>query len=264
MEAKFMNKKNLVCMVVFSILSLSLAGCVKDSDYKALEERVATLEDKMEAMNEQDIPQIDNSQSVEKNDDNDNSELVINDNMISEECFFLIDDMSVDDIIIEVEKYLNNKPNKGGSYEEYAKSFKYEPVVVEGYDGVMNYKFYNSEYLLSSDKDAITEVVVSGLAPQMDGSIGYGDNTLLYPTITIEVSFCLHDYDKAVEVYDRLFNELSPRYENIRDQRETTNWGSSGSFRINDRSSMGVSIVSMEKRNDCYFLRTSAVYSKNE
>lgn len=254
-----MNKKSLVSVVIISILSLSLAGCVKDSDYKALEERVTNLENKLETMNSSENQENDSNHTENYNEE---SQLPIEDNTISEECFYLIDDMSVDEIISEVEKYLNNKPNKGDSYENYANSFKYSPIVVEEYE-VMNYRFYNSEYLLSSEKDAITEVKVSGLAPQMDGTIGYGNNDLLNPVITIEVSFCLHDYDKAVEIYDRLFNELSPQYQNVRDQRETTNWGSSGSYRINDTSTMGVTIVSMEKRNDCFYLRTSAVYSKN-
>ncbi len=258
-----MHRVTKTFMGILTVSATLLCGCVSQSDYNELVSRVEYLESlhnvekETSASTETFAPASEETVMTEDNKEDENIYL------------YYIDSMSAEEVATECEYYFNNLPYKGESYEEYEGTMKVTPIISTywNYSDGIYYKFYTAEIGQKIEppmKDIIKSINIYGIYPQMDGSIGFGDNTY-NPVATVRVELWISDYDKAAEIYDLLFDYSLPNYQPnerefgrsdsaVRDYRETTSWRAEGMFRTSDSSWSGETFLTMEKQGEFYVL----------
>ncbi len=187
-----------------------------------------------------------------------------NDKKASEEkpniFLYYIDEMTPEKIAKECEYYYMNIPYEGETYEEYLSTFKAKPAN----DFKENsHRFYTDSFgdFQPPTRDVIRTITVSGILPQMDGTIGYNesDNT----EIDVIVELWIKDYDRAEKVYNLLFDYLSPHYSFNKfnqpvDYRETTYWHAEGSQRVEASELVNkIDFLTMETYEDFYVIKST-------
>ena len=178
-------------LLTFLVVSLCVTACVSDAEYKALEGRVAYLEEQLAAKEASTIVKAE-SFSDQKED---SEELVTSETAYT----YRIDDLSDQKVVEECQYYFNNIPYQGESYDDYMATLKATPVNSQNDYGVA-YRFYeNSIDDRSIDCDAITDIGVIGTQTEMDGSIGYSNN---YYGVSVKMT--IRDYDRAANIYAML------------------------------------------------------------
>ena len=253
-----MTKSTNIGIILTLLLCVCLSGCSSDSKYTELEQRVAYLESIM-GVNESE-ESLDNtklngeasqniiSETSEKED--------VNDNFV-----YFIDNLSAEEIVSECEFYFTDIPYKGEAYSEYVETFKVAPIDIQGIDtNRITYSFYRDEYRIPN-ADFIKKIEITGIVSQMDGTIGFGSSST--PHMTVYIELWIQDYDKASEVYDKLFDFLKPYYyveEAFSDRRESTTWSSNGAIPVDPTNlSMGYytkEFLKMTKQNGFFVINT--------
>jgi len=204
-----------VVLLTFLVVSFCMTGCVSDAEYKALEGRVAYLEEQLAAKEASTIVKAE-SFSDQKED---SEELVTSETAYT----YRIDDLSDQKVVEECQYYFNNIPYQGESYDDYMATLKATPVNSQNDYGVA-YRFYeNSIDDRSIDCDAITDIGVIGTQTEMDGSIGYSNN---YYGVSVKMT--IRDYDRAANIYAMFYNT--------------------------DSGALGVEFMSMSKESSGYIL----------
>lgn len=166
---------------------------------------------------------------------------------------FYLDDLSTDEVGSLLEKYLKTLPEAGNKPEEFSTEFNNKPISFDfgpdNSDDCLTFKFYKDEKSIPL-KDALTKVRLSGVYSQMDGSMG------LQEDIVIGVYCVIYDYDRAANLYNRLYEFLSPYYFCVEDNRETTSWQAQGLFVSRGiKAGSPCSFVTLDRRDDHYELR---------
>ncbi len=249
-------KQKLVTICLLGCLIMS--GCSSKNNNKELEDRISELENELNSLKNSQEDASDNNDTV---GDIETDEIINTDDKDSEaleseedQFSYYIDGLSVDEILEECNYCFNNVPKEGQTFDEYKASLHAIPIKYDdGYE--LDYKFTkDSVYSFEPSKDIISEIIVRGTKEEMDGSIGYNDDHMM----VISVSVYVADYDKATALYDNLFNQLSPKFESVQDQREGKRWSASGMFWDNNHiKGESAEIVSLEKTTNGYILKTS-------
>lgn len=244
-----MHKLKAITVFTCCILSFSISGCVTQKEYDDLEKRLTAVEERLNISNENPIAIEDSSIS--------NGEINQNDveSAASDEYIYVIDDMSVDEIVEECFYYFNNLPSEGQSFDEYEKTLKVQPPKSYG-NG--RYVFNEIDRAKAPEKDIIESVSVE-ITSNLDGSI-HIDRNYVY----VNVELWIKDYDKAVAVYESLKTKLEPFYYSTIENKGSSEWKLSGYYDpINGDGSaggMGVNeIVAIYKKDDCFNISTAKI-----
>ncbi len=162
-----------------------------------------------------------------------------------DESIYSLEGMSSDEILEVVKKTMENKPVTGQSYDEYSASCIIEPTYSYAYVSDIN-----------SSVDNIPSISVVNLSTQMDGTIACYDGK----QVQIIVSLVIKDYDKAVDVYNKLYDYLSPTYQNPRNYTEGTSWRGAGDYSIDEWNSIGVNFVGLSRNDNYYYITATYTY----
>ena len=229
-------------LALIALLSIGLTGCVSDTEYKELEERVARLE-KMIGEN-RDVA-IEQETSIS----NTQSSLSITDGTDQSEAMYVIDNFSAQEVIAECQYYFNNLPQVGSSYEEYFATMRVTPL-----DTYISDDYHLVEcdfYKVDSDPscDLIKWVTISGIQTEMDGSMGYNGNS-----ISVTIGLTIQDYEKAEAIYNGLYNLVNNKYiSEIYEDKKATEWELTGK-RIDG---YGVGLLNMSRTENDYDIRAT-------
>lgn len=250
-----MKKVSIIILLMFIIL---LSGCVSDSEYKDLEERVSNLEKQLELKNgttdsgeNRGESESDSKASLDEETDDSNGE---------DSYTYLIDSLSDADVVNECNYYFLNIPLQGESYDEYYAKLKAMPIRTSENDGV-DCGFYDyTKRIEQTDHDVVTRIGIIGTQTEMDGTIGYSNNYY-----GVQISMLIQNYERASNIYAQLFDIISAKekYTELRDTRDSTRWSAYGMFWTSDYGAMGVELMSMEKLDEGYYL-TATYYSRRE
>lgn len=247
--------------VISSILILSLTGCVSDKEYKDLEARVSYLESQLGVDNSNsEANQNADESDADANEENVDSTASDSDESQKEAYTYYIDSLSTDEIVSACEKISVNIPSQGQTYESYLSSFDATPVTYSEYEnfegGAINILFRDENNYEQPTRDAILEVDVEGVQKEMDGTIGHAGSYY-----QISTDMVILDYDKAVEIYDKLFNSavLRSNISDINDDRASTSWKASCHFQVSSNSGYGFDYVSMNKLADGYRIKATYI-----
>ena len=259
--------KNLLSLIAICFC-LSLTGCVSDSEFKALEDRVSSLEEQLEkstavSVTETGATAISNagsqSNKVELYDTEAISESTsdIGENTHGSYTY-CIDKLSNDSVVAECEYYFNNAPAQGDSFDTYYSKLKATPVKRFDDNGVncLFYDIVQDEH--PSNHDYITAISIPGSQTEMDGSIGYQGNQY-----SVHVSMIIQDYERAAFIYDKLYDIIvNEHYTDINDKRDSTNWRSTAMFWDTDSGAFGVTFLSMTKQDFGYELEATKSFRR--
>lgn len=248
------------------IMSFCLSGCVSEKEYRDLTSRVEYLES-LHGVGNSSHPVAETTETSAKPSAKDNVKENV-DEGLDDYFLYYVDNMTAEEIASECEYYFTNMPYKGETYEEYESTLKVAPYKASAadYQYQLLYKFYTSDYdydVRIPEKDAIKAIRISGVEPQMDGTIGFGTNSY-NPKVTVSVELWISDYEKAAKVYDLIFNYSSPNYQadesahfygdQLVDSRETTTWYADGVFQNSKNSWSNERFMTMEKKDSFYVL----------
>ena len=241
-----MKRKCILSLLL--IISIMFMGCVSDSDYKALEQRVSYLEQQLgvstgnESGTNPDVAITSNSDNANKEPDK------------SEEPFsYYIDNLSDDQVVAECKYYFENIPSQGESFDSYYSKLKATPVSASTDYGV-GAKFYGSNIYEVTSHDAITEISIAGSQTEMDGTIGYSTNYY-----GVQIKMIIQDYNRAANIYDQLYNIIvDENYRDIDDRRDSTNWQAYGIIYHDGSWGFDVPFMNMDKRENGYHIE--AIY----
>ena len=149
---------------------------------------------------------------------------------------FVLEDKTSDGIVEICDSILSNFPRKGQTYEEYESTLIARPLKTseqpgDNYANTLYYVFVDFSNYRSTDanrfalRDALCSIAVSGIQTEMDGSIGYSeyDNG-----VKVTVSIDIRDYDRATEIYDKLYELLSKEYKDVSSRKVSTTWEARG------------------------------------
>ncbi len=257
-----MKRKILAALILLS-LCMPVSGCVSDKEYENLEKRVTYLENLSGASNSVSVDNSETGPTDNDNSDANNTEPTAEVSSQEPEFYYYVDELSAEEVAAEVESLLDNKPYKGQSFEDYGNGFNAKVRVDQSINYFGPYYFYSDGYDGVPDKDAITQIDLGGVSPQMDGTIGFEDlDGEKY--VDVKVYIAIYDYDKAEKTYDCLYDYLTPFYEPGGDDRETTQWRSWGSIHFSSNFSRGVDYLSMYKREKDYLIQATMMYPMNE
>lgn len=244
-----------------------LSGCVSDSKFNELCEKVDSLEreiNELKTLQEnQTVPDVQVRQDVDKDviveQDSEKSEKKEKDitqeqsakvDEKKEEYSYYIDNMTVEEVVNECIYYFNDLPNIGDTYEKHLSTMKVKPMKYD--ENQLLYYFYNiNSYSNEPERDAICYIAMSGTQTEMDGTIGYS-NIFDSEYLSVQIDMYVYGYDRAVAIYDGLYNYLAPYYTQVHDQRESTTWRAGGTLQINN-SGYIFDLVRMSKSNDNLF-----------
>ena len=243
-----MNKFSKNILILSLLLCFILSGCSSDSKYTELEQRVAYLESLLGVNENSETPAYSEAyDSTNNNTITETGEIAEKDG----DFLYYIDNMSAEEIVSECVYYFNNLPYKGEHFEEYLNTFKVTPILEDPLYPRIRY-YYKADAI--PEKDVLKEITIDGWLTQMDGSLTYvGESS--WPYTTIGVYLWIKDYNKAADVYDRLYNYLLPYYSEdglIEDHREGTSWYARGGFPLPNGTTF-LEFMNMSKSND-YFV----------
>ena len=222
-------------------------GCVSDSDYKALEQRVSNLEQQLGVPTETDsASNIANAVDAESETSTD--ELDTNE----ESCAYYIDALSDDKVVAECKYYFENIPSQGESFDSYLSKVKATPRDLNQEHGV-NLQFYGSENNEITNHDAITSIRIDGSQTEMDGSIGYSGNSY-----AVSINLIILDYNRASNIYAQLYDIIfdDEHIEVTLDRRDSTNWVACGRFFDAERNYED-QIMKMTKSENGYYIEAT-------
>ena len=226
--------------VAFIFSCIILSGCVSDSEFRELEERVSALE------NQVGINELSSSELDESNTHNDDSQ-----ERDDSSFTYFIDSLSDSEVVEECEYYFYNIPDQGESFDTYYSCLKAVPVNTFEDNGV-ECQFYDNRIMNEpTDRDVITWIRILGTQSEMDGNIGY---CMDYYGVTI--GMIITDYDRAAYIYDALYNSIvNEYYFEIDDRRDSTTWDTSAMFLKGEgMGGFGVHPLEMTKANDGFHL----------
>ncbi len=218
-----------VFVSLIALLCAFMTACVSNSEYRALEERVAALEKIHRITVEEDTSTKSEGKSVKNT--------------------YSLNNKSEQEIFEEIMAILRNKPYQEQTIDDYTKSLGGKPVeksFKNGAYGSLNFYFqYNTDE--KPQKDQISYVGVSGVYQNMDGSIGIGSKKEGFYSYAV---FCILDYDRAVKIYDLLFEELSTQYDRTyKDSSIPTVWRRTG---YPAHGGSGTEFLSMTRQEEYY------------
>lgn len=247
------NKFCIICIIVLSI-SAFLSGCVKDSEFKELEERVAKLEEQSQKDNTENVVSISsdiiNNTSTEiQNCEDDSLEPV---SPSDSKYNYIITDWSSEEIVQDVLVLLDTVPQKGDTEETFPNSYKVKPysAYLGNPDVGFISSFMNADYLENPDEDIIVGVTIDGVYTEMDGSLGVRDSR------KITVSLAIIDYDKAEEIFDSFYAELQKMDTCSAEGKTGTYWSAYGK----DRETANEMKIQMDNLNPgCYTISITKI-----
>ena len=218
-----------VFVSLIALLCVFMTACVSNSEYRALEKRVATLE-KIHGITVEEDTNIKSKGKSGKNT-------------------YSLNKKSEQEIFDEIMAVLRNEPYQGQTIDDYTKDLNSKPVK-DSFGGSV----YGSLQLLFQEnldekpqKDQISYVGVSGVYQNMDGSIGINANKEGFYSYAV---FYILDYDRAAKVYDLLLEELSTQHGSVHnDQNKHTEWTATG---FPAQGGSGTRFLSMEKKEEYY------------
>ncbi len=237
-------------VLIFFVLGISsLSGCVKESDFKELEDRVSQLEAKI------DEKETEENNIVHSNDLNTNNEVTNNEQASLESVqdsslySYVISDKTPEEIKSIVFELIDHLPNSGDTIEIYNDSFDVKPCsaeLSEYYDLGYTCKYFKGDSINSPDSDIIAGLQIIGIYKEMNGTLGVRDSRESI------VSLAIIDYDRAEKIYDVLYEELKGMDRSSVDGKKGTFWSCYGK-----NSATGEQIdVSMSDQGYGYFLIT--------
>lgn len=186
-------------------------------------------------------------------DDEDDTQLRINNSIT---FLYSLEGLSADEIVEECNIYLNNKLNSSQSDSDYEKVFKVRPMSMEesdnSYDAVY-YRFipvFGTAFNCNPGLDLIKRINVSrGSGEPQPGFEAYAE----WKRMSVSIDLDIQDREKAIQVYEKFYEQLAPLYENSFEIRDDTYWSSAGSFWNEDHTlSSGVQLVCLAEHDDSY------------
>lgn len=252
--------KKTISIILVTLLSFCLIGCVSDDEFNNLQQRVTDLESKMRS--------VEGAQNNESITPTKGAEATIT-QAAKNEFFYYVDGKSAGEIKNEVVQIFNTVPKKGDIFDEFLKRYKVTPLKDAVYGLRVNfftarYDEYNTDLMRRDGnhpkKDCITSVQLAGLYTEMDGTLGVND------LIIVSVEVILYEYDIASELYDKLYEYLEPEYDTVDNKRETTSWSAEGVKQYteinNGHTYDRVVFVEMNKERD-FFVLKAVHYNRN-
>ena len=237
-----------IAIISSALACVLLSGCVSDSEYQKLENRVTALETQVSQQNSisseagginkaTDVKENEaDSQKIEENVENKEGSVEEQNadgttEKQADSFVYYVDSLSSHEIVEECMRLFKIVPAEGQSLEEYLHSFSVQPVNTPSLPTntsmdnlVLEYANVESTYPpILADRDAIIKVTLHGVQAEMDGNIGY-----LYHNVTMDIDLDIVEYQKAASVYDELYEVLTPAYYEILDSHEGTSWWAKG------------------------------------
>ena len=228
-------------VLVMFLSCILLSGCVSNSEFRELEQRVSYLED-----------QLGTYESYDYDSREDEAVENVQDDKSSDSSYsYYIDELSDSEVLEECKYYFYNIPTQGESFEDYYSSLRATPVNTFEDFGVECQFYDNRINNEPTDRDVLTDIRIPGTQAEMDGSIGY--NTDHYG---VTISMIIKDYDRAANIYDGLYEIIvNDYYYDINDRRDSTSWRTSAMFLKGETlGGFGVDVLSMEKGSNGFKL----------
>ena len=228
-------KKILLAFLVASLV-IPHCGCVSQSEYDELEQRVAALE----------------SQCLTASDETVTSETevdytALSDETVPDEAMLIVslDGMSSSEIVDLIHSYTAT-PIEGTTDAEYMERF---PSEYQNYSinpsnryGTEIY-FPSGIYLNTVYASSYVEYVHWQYTYNMDGTIHV--EYIPYDSYA-KIQVIIADYDTAVAVYEQLSEEVYSRYDSVQDVSYDSNWGltvSGNGYQYEYNSVLGLSLT---------------------
>lgn len=231
---------------ILLIGAVLFTGCVSDSEYEALEERVSYLESMLGVTQETEQPSSEESEE-------DASSAQVEDTATTEAFTYRIDSLSNDQVLAECKYYFDNVPNQGETFDEYYSSLKATPIKTYNDNGVYCRFYDDSDSKAVPGYDVIREISINGTQAEMDGTIGYSGNSY-----TVHIGMVLTDYDRAEYIYDNLYNMIvTDKFEVVYDRKDSTSWYIYCNYNDGDVRQYEIETLKMNKRDDRYYLDVS-------
>nr|WP_027871159.1 hypothetical protein [[Eubacterium] cellulosolvens] len=183
-------------ILLFLLSSFFFCGCASNSEYEALERRVTTLEERLGVTSDK------NMQKNEPMNDINGEQAIV-----SPESSYTydIDEMTAEKVVETYQYYYNNIPKQGSSFDDYYATLKVKPVKTS--DTSIFCQFYDENDKTIPERDVIKSISIGNIEAEMDRTIGYGDTGYF----TVNIDLIIHDYDKAVDIYNGFFNQIDSK-----------------------------------------------------
>ncbi len=259
--------------VALSICFLATGCGASNTDISELEKRVDELEKQVAELKENEVNTSSPTSQERDTDAKDESTSEESTAEVSEEgpqvqYAYKLGDMSNDEIVEECMHIINSRPEAGSTLADYISSLHATPFgdpVLPTY-GSMDSPFTlvftsdeNGYEVYSAGCDVIKRIKLGGMQSAMDGTIDYSDMS----PISVSVEMEIIDYDRAVAIYNALYEKLAPYYTDIHEFNDGTSWHVQGSIKTSENSSLGLSFVSMNKNNTSYTVTATLVTRNN-
>lgn len=169
---------------------------------------------------------------------------------------YSLEGLSADEIVDECNIYLDNTLNSNQPDTDYEKAFRIKPMSSEdsenGNDAVY-YRFipvYGTTFNCNPGLDLIKRIDVSRGSGAVNPEMSEYDD---WKRMSVRIDLDIQDRDKAIQIYEKLYDQLAPFYENSFEIRDDMFWTSSGGFWNEDNSlRLQVQLVCLTEHDDSY------------
>lgn len=245
-------------LIVTMLLCFILIGCSnnnamaeKSIDMVSVEEynKVVEERDHYKKLYEEILKDTEN----ERKDQQDNEDVKSSRLTDFEDYNYFIDELSVDEIVDECMKILENVPKVGTTVEEYESTFRNEPLntSIDEYNMLFYFVHNYDPYGASPKKNAIVCIMGNNIGLQMDGTLAVRSDQY---DVRMEMELCITDYQTASEVYDKLYQILTPGYEKLNRYEDGTTWRVEAAVINQEGFPYPVDLLKLDKIEDGYRL----------
>jgi hypothetical protein len=169
---------------------------------------------------------------------------------------YSLEGLSADDIVEECNIYLNNRLNSSQPDSDFEKTFRIRQMLTEEKDSTYHQVFYRfvpvqgTAFDCNPGLDIIKKInIYRGADEPQPGFEAYAD----WERMSVSIDLDIQDREKAIQVYEKFYEQLTPLYEDSFEIREDMHWTSAGVFWNEDHTlSSGVQLVYLTEHDDSY------------